>query len=180
METVFGTIMALVCLQMPDGGIGYLNDIIWKGLKGDMKGFVARTKHQVVVMGSNTFKSLKSIPLADRVNIVITTNPDQFKDIEGIYVVTSPLAALILARKMWPEKDICVIGGAQIYNTLFPYCNKLIATEVFGEKQADTFVERPEYFQEVPNSRVHGPDESINYFFVEYGNPTPFEIPMAA
>jgi len=180
METVFGTIMALVCLQMPDGGIGYLNDIIWKGLKGDMKGFVARTKHHVVVMGSNTFKSLGCIPLTERINIVITTNPDQFKGIEGIYVVTSPLAALQLARKLWPEKNICVIGGAQIYYELFPYCDQVFTTEVFGHKEADTFVQMPKYLQEVPDSRQHGPDESIPYFFVEYKNPTPLEIPMAA
>ncbi len=151
MENLLGTIMALVCLQMPDGGIGYLNDIIWKGLKGDMKGFKARTINQIVVMGSKTFASLNYTPLSDRINIIITLKPDKFKKYAGIkdlYIVTSPLEALQLARKLWPEKNICVIGGAQIYNELFPYCDQVFTTEVFGYKEADTFVQMPKYLQD--------------------------------
>jgi dihydrofolate reductase len=180
MKKVFGTIMALACVQMPDGAIGNGDDLVWKKLAGDMDGFKIRTTDQVVIYGRKTLKSFKYRALPNRINIVVTTDPDSLKQYEGIRAVSSPLEALQLARSLWPEKDICVIGGAQIYKELFPYCEIFYVTEVFGNKEATIFIEIPGYFIEIPDSRQHGPDESIPYYFVGYGNPTPLEIPMAA
>lgn len=162
-----GIIMALVCIQYPDGGIGLDNDLIWKGLKGDMSGFKKKTTGNVVVMGNGTFKSMNSNPLPDRINIVITRNPDQLNN-SDIVAVSSPIKALEIAQNNWPEKDICIMGGAQIYEDLFPYCEKLYVTEVHGDKPSDRQLHIPEYFTEV--ARERGPDETIEYYFVEYKN----------
>ncbi len=175
METHYGTIQALMCLQYPDGGIGYLNDLIWKGLKGDMKIFKEKTVEHVVIMGHGTFSSLGFKPLPNRQNIVITREPNELKEYEHIHIATNPIEALHLARKQWPKKDICIIGGAQICRELLPYCQKLFITEVHGNKTADTLMHLPEGLIEI--SREKGPDETYEYFFVEYKNPNALEIP---
>ncbi|MBG09981.1 MAG: hypothetical protein CMD92_02305, partial [Gammaproteobacteria bacterium] len=49
------------------GGIGYKNDLPWAKIKLDLKWFADWTTDNVVVMGSNTWKSLGKIaPLKDR------------------------------------------------------------------------------------------------------------------
>jgi dihydrofolate reductase len=171
----------LLAVQMPDGAIGNGDDLVWKKLAGDMDGFKIRTTDQVVIYGRKTLKSFKYRALPNRINIVVTTDPDSLKQYEGIRAVSSPLEALQLARSLWPEKDICVIGGAQIYKELFPYCDQFsMLLKYLVTKKLIHLSIYLEYFIEMPDSRQHGPDESIPYYFVEYGNTTPLEIPMAA
>ena len=55
------------------------NGIIpWKSKK-DMSFFMNKTMHNVVIMGRKTYYSLPR-PLKDRLNIVLTSNPEQTYD----------------------------------------------------------------------------------------------------
>ena len=51
-------------------GIGKNNDIPWK-LKPDLKYFKQMTLNAVIIMGTNTWRSIGSKPLSNRINLVI-------------------------------------------------------------------------------------------------------------
>ena len=69
------------------GRIGYNNDLPWAKIKRDLKWFSEHTTDNVVVMGSNTWKSLGKIaPLKNRINYVITSKSmDEFTGAHDLY-----------------------------------------------------------------------------------------------
>lgn len=88
------------------GNIGKDNDLLFK-MKEDMKFFRESTTGSVVVMGYNTWLSLGSKPLPNRVNIVLND-----KKVEGIDTFDDIREVI----KLYKDKDIYVIGGAFVYN----------------------------------------------------------------
>lgn len=82
--------------------------------KDDKKRFVELTKRAgVIVMGSNTFKTLPR-PLAERVNIVYTRT----KTIEGVETTQEDPQALVDRLEGRGFKEVAICGGSEIY-TLF-------------------------------------------------------------
>jgi len=53
--------------------IGHENKLPWPHLKEDMKWFQFITSNEIVIMGSNTWKSLPG-PLTNRIQVVISRN----------------------------------------------------------------------------------------------------------
>jgi dihydrofolate reductase len=80
-------------------------------------------------MGRKTFESLGR-PLPARTNVVLSR---ESKDIPGVTVL-SDVADL---RRFGEE--IFVIGGAQIYAQLLPWCSELFLSVVQREVEGDTF-----------------------------------------
>ena len=58
-----------------NGCIGKANSIPWH-LPEDLKHFKELTLNQIVIMGRRTFESLPNGPLKNRLNIVISSQPD--------------------------------------------------------------------------------------------------------
>ena len=88
-----------------------------------------------VIMGRKTFEALgKALP--GRKNIVITRQAG-FKA-EGIVTVKKIDDALFVAKQT-DAKEIMVIGGGEIYKTLFPKANRIYLTRVDAEPEGDTF-----------------------------------------
>ena len=126
-------------LAMDDNmGIGFENDLPWPRMNKDMKWFRESTTGNVVVMGRNTWESFGNEPLPNRVNIVVTNrevegNPD------GVMSGYIPdLLDIIQGR--YPQLDIFVIGGANIYRQALPHCDKLYITRIKGAYKCDTFM----------------------------------------
>ena len=116
-------------------GIGKDGDMPWK-IPGEQKFFKEATMGGVVVMGRKTLESLPGQrPLNGRRNIVLTRN--SILHIDGFESVNSPEALLNIIHGENPEK-VFLIGGAQIYRLLLPYCKKAIVTKVHGEYEVDT------------------------------------------
>jgi dihydrofolate reductase len=105
----------LIVAKASNDVIGKDNDLIWH-LPADMRFFTQSTKGHVVVMGRRNWDSipLKFRPLSDRINVVITHNPD-FKD-TGCTIFHSIEEALVHYTKAEPTRDVFIIGGGQIYN----------------------------------------------------------------
>lgn len=105
-------------------------------LPGDMKYFRETTRGKVVVMGRKTLESFPDAkPLKNRVNIVLTRNPDYRP--EGVIVCHGVEEALELL-KQYPREDIFIIGGGMIYREFLPYCKKAYITHIFSSFDADT------------------------------------------
>ena len=115
--------------------IGKNNSLLVR-IPADMKYFRQMTEGNIVVMGRKTLESFpQGRPLANRVNIVISHNPDyQVKD---AIVVHSVEEALQECKKH--KGEVFVIGGESIYRMMLPYCSKVYVTKIDHAYQADTY-----------------------------------------
>ncbi|MBQ6124476.1 MAG: dihydrofolate reductase [Spirochaetales bacterium] len=120
-------------------GIGKRNDLMFH-LPKDMKFFRTTTTNKVVVMGSNTLLSFPGgKPLKGRTNIVLWPGGDENRAREGGFVMVQSLPELFREIAKYPPQDVYVIGGAMMYHTLLPYCDKVLLTKVDADGQAEVF-----------------------------------------
>ncbi|NBP06632.1 MAG: dihydrofolate reductase [Bacteroidetes bacterium] len=115
--------------------LGAGNDLLWH-LPDDFSWFVQHTRGKPVIMGRKTMQSLGK-PLKNRLNIVITRNPESVQ--EGFYGTDSLENALEYAKSQYND-EIFIIGGGEIYKQSLDLLDKLYITEVEGNfPEADTF-----------------------------------------
>nr|AIA18933.1 Dihydrofolate reductase [uncultured bacterium] len=117
--------------------IGKNGDIPWAGkLRADMEHFKQFTMGKVVVMGRKTYDSIPARfkPLSGRENIVLTKNLE-FKALGcAVFHEVEPVEMISVSR------EVCVLGGAEIYKLFFEATDELIVTEVDTEVLGgDTF-----------------------------------------
>ena len=108
-------------------------------LPGDMKYFKERTLGKVVIMGRTTFESFPGQkPLKDRVNIVLSRNPD-FQPADCIKCKS--MGELFKVLENYNMDDVMVIGGEDIYRQFLPYCNAHLVTKINETFGADKHFE---------------------------------------
>lgn len=131
--------IAFVVAVARNGVIGLDGDLPWR-LSSDLKLFRRLTMGRPIIMGRRTWATLRRKPLDGRDNIVVTRDTG-FKA-DGAIVVHSVEDALATARRLAEErgeKEIMVIGGAEIYRAALPFSDRLYWTEVDAEPEGDTF-----------------------------------------
>lgn len=84
--------------------------------KEDLINFKKLTTHEIIVMGRNTWEAIGSKPLPDRINVVISRNPN-FKA-EGAKVFRSIQEVVDSFRSV---EQVYFIGGATILEELVKY-----------------------------------------------------------
>lgn len=128
--------MKLIAAVDQNWGLGYRGELLFR-IPADLKRFRALTSGNSIVMGRKTLLSLPGgRPLPDRENIVLTRNPAF--DVEGAAVVHSIAElSVLLHQPPYAEKDVFVIGGAEVYSLLLPYCESAFITHVNATRQAD-------------------------------------------
>lgn len=84
-------------------------------LKTDLKRFKELTQNNIVIMGSNTYKSIGN-PLPNRINIVVSSSSECL-DSNDLYIRNTLDEALTLAEYFAHKdrKNIFIIGGSSIY-----------------------------------------------------------------
>ena len=128
-------IISLVVAAANNNAIGKNNQLLWR-LPNDMKYFKNVTWGMPVVMGRKTYESLGK-PLAGRKNIILTKQGGW--KVDGTVAVKSFDDALFLAREM-DVKEVMVIGGGEIYRSVFEKANRIHMTRVNAVfEDADTF-----------------------------------------
>ncbi len=93
--------------------LGKDNELLWH-LGEDMRFFKEQTLRHFVIMGRKCFESIpkKYRPLPDRINIIISRDPDYLY--EECYTFSNLSEALDLAYENSEEK-VFIIGGGEIY-----------------------------------------------------------------
>jgi dihydrofolate reductase len=79
--------------------------------------------------------------LPGRQNLILTR--DASRQADGAHVFTDLGAMLAAARAMAQVSgaaEICVIGGAQLYEATLPLADRIVLTEVNLEPQGDAFL----------------------------------------
>ena len=118
--------MKLIAAVDNERNIGNRGGLLFS-LPDDMKFFRTTTSGKIVVMGRKTLESFPgSKPLKNRVNIVLSRSSHS---VDGAEFVTS-VEELLEKLKQYDTDDVYVIGGAQIYSQLLPYCDTALITHV--------------------------------------------------
>ena len=154
--------MNLIVAVDKNWGIGKNNKLL-TSIPADMKFFVSKTTGNVVVMGRKTLESFPNKkPLKNRVNIVLTRNPDY--QVEGAIVVRSDEELQVELAKYDSEK-IFVIGGESIYKKMLNMCDVAYVTKMDYAYDADAHFPN---LDEMDNWELAEVGEEETYFDLEY------------
>jgi len=103
----------------------------------DLKFFKEKTLGKVIIMGRATLEALPNAkPLPARTNIVLTRQSDF--EVENATVCHS-FNELFELVKTHDAVQVFVIGGADIYKNLLPYCNKAYITKIYASADCDRY-----------------------------------------
>lgn len=128
--------LAAVAAMAKNRVIGRGNAIPWH-IPEDFRFFKNTTMGGVLLMGRKTFESIGR-PLPGRVTVVLSRSgvlPAETLPAENLFCVRS----FSEAEKIAPERKIFVVGGAEIYRALLPFCGELFLTTVDAEPEGDAF-----------------------------------------
>lgn len=120
-----------------NGVIGMDGALPWK-LKSDLAIFRAVTMGKPVIMGRKTWESLPKKPLPGRTNIVLTH--DSSFEAEGALVCDNFSEALQTGYEQAADDgagEVCVIGGASLFELALPKAGRIYLTEVEAEVEGD-------------------------------------------
>lgn len=105
-------------------------------LSGDLKFFKETTMGHTVVMGRNTLESLPGRRgLPGRRNIVLTRKENYTA--ERVDAVAHSIPELL--EMLADDPEAFVIGGAEVYEQLIPYCDTLYITRIYRTFPADRY-----------------------------------------
>lgn len=132
--------LTLVVAIAKNGVIGRDGGLPWR-LSSDMKRFKAATMGKPVLMGRKTWDSLPKKPLPGRQNLILTRDASLVA--QNAWVYTDLAAMLAAARAMALASggdEVCVIGGAQLYDAVLPQADRIVLTEVNLEPEGDAYL----------------------------------------
>lgn len=119
-------VLAFIVALASDRAIGRDNDLPWR-LPNDLKFFKQTTLGKPVLMGWKSFESLGGRPLKGRLNIVISSRPQQLP--EGVLHYTT-LEDGIARMKQEPVDEVFIIGGGTIFEQALPLVQRMYLTRV--------------------------------------------------
>jgi dihydrofolate reductase len=122
-----------------NGVIGMGGKLPWR-LKSDLAIFRELTIGKPIVMGRKTWDSLPRRPLPGRTNIVLSRD-GRFEP-KGAVACEDFQEAVQIARDQAREdgaSEICVIGGAALFEIALPRAHRLYLTEVEAEPEGDVW-----------------------------------------
>lgn len=127
--------VTLIAAVTKNGCIGKNGKLAWRN-KEDMARFKELTTGKTVLMGRKTWESIPAQfrPLPDRVNVVITRQAEYALP-EGVLRFSSIDEALEALK----DREVFVIGGAEIYAATLTSADCLELTEIASDIGGDTF-----------------------------------------
>jgi dihydrofolate reductase len=147
MEEFKNKYTAIACVNT-NGVIGKEGKLLYN-INGDKKNFRLLTEDNVVIMGRKTFEEIGH-PLKNRVNIILTSdenyrfagltqeNEQEYRD---TYICNTIKEADDLCYSLFPDKELFVIGGGEVYEKYFSLelISKAIVTLVSDEMDGDAY-----------------------------------------
>lgn len=130
-------ISLIAAMTIGSNVLGNNNQIPWK-LSKDMKRFKELTTGKPVIMGRKTYESIGK-PLPNRTNIILSKNKQHMDNAPELIVKASIYDAIQKAKDVCPDKEIMIIGGAEIYEQCLPLVDRLYLTYVMKHCHGDTF-----------------------------------------
>ena len=137
--------MNLIVAVDSNWAIGNKNQLLVR-IPADHKYFREITTGKVVVLGRKTLETFpQGMPLKNRTNIILSTNPDyHVKDA----IVVHSLEELFEELKQYDTKDVYIIGGSSVYRELLPYCDVAHVTKIDRAYEADSYFPNRDQMEE--------------------------------
>lgn len=132
--------LSIIVAMAENNCIGKDNKMPWH-ISDDLKRFKALTMGSPVIMGRNTFESILGYlnkPLPGRENIVISRSGYAPPDGIDVPVFASPEEAIEHALDR-TDKEVFIIGGAQIYKQTLDKVDVIHLTKVHKAVEGDAF-----------------------------------------
>ena len=152
-----------------NGVIGKDGTLPWR-LKSDMAIFKRVTLGKPVIMGRKTWESLPGgRPLKGRTNIVLTR--DGSFEPTGAVVCETFSEAVQIGREQAEEDgvgEVCVIGGASLFELALERAKRLYLTEVEAEVEGDVALAPFDESRWREVSREHYPASEVDQFPFTY------------
>ncbi|MBD98126.1 MAG: dihydrofolate reductase [Candidatus Marinamargulisbacteria bacterium] len=153
--------MAIIVLVAMDTqrGIGINNKLPWH-IPEDLIRFKKQTTGQAIIMGRKTWESLPKAPLPNRLNIVLSKNPDTL----NLPVPTvSTLADGIKLSERLGVSTTYIIGGSSVYKLAIEtqLATHLMITQLSGTWACDTHFPNPEPFYQLSHVKDQFMSQSI-------------------
>lgn len=124
----------------------------------DLHMFRDYTSNNIIVMGRTTFDEIGR-QLPNRISVVFTRSDR--KDKKDLYYVDS-IEKLEEIIKKYPDKEVFVIGGAEIVKLLWHKLDELIVTRVDTVVEgADTFIPEFDDFKLVDKTEILDPNYKV-------------------
>lgn len=158
------TKLTLIVATAENNAIGKDNKMLWH-LPNDFKYFKKNTLEHSVVMGRKTFESIGK-PLPERRNIILTRDMNYTH--EEVDVANSVQEVLNYCRD---EREIFIIGGAEIYKQTLPLADRVLLTRVHTTIDGDAyFPELLDHEWNLVSAEKHEKDEkhAFDYTFEVY------------
>lgn len=154
--------MNLIVAVDNNWAIGNKNELLIR-IPNDHKHFREETTGKVVVLGRKTLETFpQGLPLKNRTNIILSTNPDyQVKDA----IVVHSIDELMEELKQYNSEDVFIIGGESIYREMLPYCDVAHVTKIDHAYQADAYFPN---LDETGEWVITADSEEQTYFDIEY------------
>ncbi|MFR7872690.1 dihydrofolate reductase [Peptoniphilus sp. HMSC062D09] len=124
----------------------------------DLHMFRDYTTNNIIVMGRHTFDAIGR-QLPNRISVVFTrSNREDKKD---LFYIDS-IEKLEDIMKKYPDKEVFVIGGAEIVKLLWDKLDELIVTRVDTVVEgADTFIPAFDDFELIDKSEIKDPNYKV-------------------
>lgn len=131
--------LALVVARGKNNTIGSKGRLPWH-LNADMKFFKSLTVGSPIIMGRNTWQSLPKRPLPKRENIVVSRDGNYVAKGARLFTDLNVARATAMAiAQSSNKKEVFVIGGANLYETVLQQVNVMYITEVDANPEGDVF-----------------------------------------
>ena len=150
-----------------NNAIGKNNELLFK-IKKDLQNFKSLTTNNVVIMGRKTYESIGK-PLPNRVNLIVSrSNNGKY---ENFFNTLED--AIEYSEKNYPDKEIFIIGGGQIYSYALDndMVDRVYITKVnINVDDADTFFPVLNYKDKWKINDVNLYHENDFEFFMYYAD----------
>jgi dihydrofolate reductase len=148
-----------------NGGIGINNTLPWR-ISSDLKKFKKITlgnKNNAIVMGKNTWVSLRNNPLPMRDNLILSTSLDIDIIEPNGYITKSFNNEQLLKEFVNKENydELWIIGGENIYDLFLNKTNIFKITKIVVTL-IDEYVECDKFFPKIDTNKYSFISKSIN------------------
>jgi dihydrofolate reductase len=151
-----------------NGVIGNQGGLPWR-LKSDLQLFKRLTIGKPVIMGRKTWDSLPIRPLPGRLNLVLSRD-GSFEPLQAVVCETFN-EAVSMGREQAEEDgvdEVCVIGGAALFEMALPKARRLYITQVDAEPAGDVYfpaLDESQWIEIAREAYPSGPDDDHAFVF---------------
>jgi dihydrofolate reductase len=146
------------------GGISKNGSMPWPKNSSDLQWFKKNTMKAIVIMGRLTWiDPFMPSPLKGRINVLVT-NQDKEKYLGADEYLSGDIFTKVLSlSNKYGDKDIYIIGGAEILNQLFELVEEFYLTRIYGNFECDKNIDLKKIQESMKMTKKLENDENSHF-----------------